>query len=138
MTMTGRLVFGFTGLNGVDPCVYKDQGWYEGTIEEYNVRKVRVVEVFEHLDSEHVKQTLCGPDTKLYGSRWGGGLSGLFPITNQAAIATLKAENEKAKKEAEALKQEAQRAEVERNERLQRSGICPKCGTWCYGDCEAW
>jgi len=135
---TGKLVLGFTGLNGVTPCVFQDCGWYEGTIEEYNVRKVREVEVFEYLDNEHVKQTLCGPDTKLYGSRWGGGLSGLFPITNQAAIATLKAENEKAKaeverKEAEALKQEAQR-----NERLQRSGICPMCGTWCYGDCEAW
>lgn len=138
MTMTGRLVFGFTGLNGVDPCVYKDQGWYDGTIEEYNVRKVREVDVFEYLDNEHVKQTLCGPDAKLYGSRWGGGMSGLFPIVNEAAIATLTAENAEAKAEAERKEAEAEKQAIQRHERLKRSGICPKCGTWCYGDCEAW
>lgn len=27
--------------------------------------------------------------------------------------------------------------EDERINRLVKSGLCPKCGTWCYGDCEA-
>jgi len=135
---SGKLVFGHTGAIGCDPCVYEDRGWYEGTRKEHNVRKVREVEVFEHLDSEHVKQTLCGPDAKRYGARWGGGMSGLFPIVNEAAIATLTAQNAEEKAEAERKEAEAEKQEIQRYKRLQRSGICPKCGTWCYGDCEAW
>lgn len=27
--------------------------------------------------------------------------------------------------------------EAEEYKRLINSGMCPKCGTWCYGDCEA-
>jgi hypothetical protein len=29
------------------------------------------------------------------------------------------------------------RLEDERIDRLVKTGLCPKCGTWCYGDCEA-
>jgi len=29
------------------------------------------------------------------------------------------------------------RNEDERVQNLLKSGICPKCGTWCYGDCTA-
>lgn len=102
MTMTGKLVFGFTGLNGVAPCVYKDQGWYEGTIKEHNVRKVRAVEVFEHLDGERVKQVLCGNNTKVYGCRPGGGMRQLYPMINtMEAVRALKALDDAKKAEAE-------------------------------------
>lgn len=44
----------------------------------------------------------------------------------------------KAQETAEANRQaEAQKALEARVERLRQSGLCPKCGTWCYGDCEA-
>ena len=32
---------------------------------------------------------------------------------------------------------EARQEQIARVERLKQSGLCPKCGTWCYGDCEA-
>lgn len=136
MATTGRLVFGHSGLNGFTPSVYKDDGWYEGTNEEYNVRKVSVVATFEHLGSTVVKETLCG-DAKAYGCRWGGGFSSLYIIANEGAIEALKQKN--AKRKALAEQGERERAEQERKhyEVLKQSGLCPKCGTWCYGDCEA-
>lgn len=41
--------------------------------------------------------------------------------------------------EIEKAKAEEQQAiaEAEEYEALVESGLCPKCGTWCYGDCEA-
>ena len=32
---------------------------------------------------------------------------------------------------------EEARVENEKLEALKKSGFCPKCGSWCYGDCEA-
>ena len=44
----------------------------------------------------------------------------------------------KAREEAkEAAKVEADKKESEHYAQLRKSGLCPKCGTWCYGDCEA-
>lgn len=37
----------------------------------------------------------------------------------------------------EARKEAAYTAEAEAYERDIKNGMCPKCGTWCYGDCEA-
>lgn len=131
---TGKLVFGHSGHNGLTPCIYRDNGSYEGTIPELNIRKVIEVEVFAHLDSERVQKVLCG-DAPRYGGRWGGGMSALFPITNPEAIEMLRAENAAARAEAERKRAEADKEEERHYEVLRRSGLCPKCGTWCYGDC---
>ena len=37
----------------------------------------------------------------------------------------------------EAKKEAAEKARAEHYGELIKSGMCPKCGTWCYGDCEA-
>ena len=96
-----------------------------------------VIETFEHLDDKRVKQALCGTDAQPCGSRWGGGMSRLYPIANEGAIETLRRDNAAAKGNAEKRQAEAEELERDRDERLKQSGICPKCGTWCYGDCDA-
>ncbi len=37
----------------------------------------------------------------------------------------------------EVKKEAAEKAASEHYQKLLDSGMCPKCGTWCYGDCEA-
>lgn len=37
----------------------------------------------------------------------------------------------------EAIKVAAEKEAAERYQKLLDSGMCPKCGTWCYGECEA-
>jgi hypothetical protein len=37
----------------------------------------------------------------------------------------------------EAAKAAAEKAEEEHYQRQINNGMCPKCGTWCYGDCKA-
>ena len=46
---------------------------------------------------------------------------------------------EQDKREAEKLEREmaSMRAAQKRQEKLRASGLCPKCNTWCYGDCQA-
>ena len=39
--------------------------------------------------------------------------------------------------ESEARDKAALEAEAEQYQKNIKSGMCPKCGTWCYGDCEA-
>ena len=44
----------------------------------------------------------------------------------------------KAQEEAREVKRiAAEKAEAAQYTQLKKSGLCPKCGTWCYGDCEA-
>jgi len=43
----------------------------------------------------------------------------------------------KAQEDARAEARKDARAEAREFASLAKSGICPKCGTWCYGDCEA-
>jgi len=132
---TGRLAYGHGGPNGLTPCIYRDNGRYEGTIEDYNVRKVSVVATLDCLDGETARTALCG-DAEHYGCRWGGGMDVLHIITNEDAIATLQAKSAKARAEAERKEAEAEKQAIQQYKRLRQSGLCPKCGTWCYGDCE--
>lgn len=44
---------------------------------------------------------------------------------------------ETAKAEAEKIANEHYQKEQEEYRRNIANGMCPKCGTWCYGDCEA-
>lgn len=136
--MKGKLVFGFTGTTGTIPCIYKDRGWYEGTRQEYNVRKVSEIERFERLDGEKVMRALCGKDAQAYGCRWGGGMDRLYLVTaTTEGIRALKAlDNAERERKAKA-QEEAEAEKYQHYRRLSDSGICPKCGTWCYGDCES-
>lgn len=54
-------------------------------------------------------------------------------LTDTPEYAEVKAV-EDAKEAAEIKKLEAEAAEYKQ---MVKSGLCPKCGTWCYGDCEA-
>lgn len=47
-------------------------------------------------------------------------------------VAAQQAAQEKAEKESA---EDAIESKVQKQQR--KSGMCPKCGTWCYGDCEA-
>ena len=75
--MDGKLVFGYGGIANTTPCVYKDHGWFEGTIPEYNIRKVETIELFEELTSRDEAKTEGEP----YGCSLGGGLCQLCEIS---------------------------------------------------------
>ena len=120
--MTGQLVFGHSGSSG-NPCVYQDNGWYEGTIERYNVRKVSLVMEFSSLDGERVHTLLCG-NAKKYGCRHGGGMSALFPIMYPAVIKILEAEQAAVEAGiAAANKREQEAAERIKAERAERRAM---------------
>lgn len=75
--MDDKLVFGYGGVAGNIPCVYKDKGWYEETIPEYNIRKVEEIELFEELNWKDEVKT----EGKPYGHRVTGGLNQLCEIS---------------------------------------------------------
>lgn len=126
-----KLVFGYSGPLGMTPCIYEECGPYEGTIPEYNVRKVKEVETFDHLNPQGFE-----PDGGPIGCRWGGGLANLYEITPEQ-IEMLRAANSRRQA---AYEQEEERLLAEAAEEakgLKESGLCPYCGTWCHGDCRA-
>jgi len=106
--MEGKLVFGFGGVVDSTPCIFEDCGWYEGTIKEYNIRRAKTIELFEELTwRDEINKG------EMYGSRMGGGMSGLFEISEEE-IQRLKKLNadrkiQKEKKE----KEESERARLE-------------------------
>lgn len=60
----------------------------------------------------------------------------LFPITpeqEQQLIATANAEHQVAKE----WQAKRDQDDVDHFERLSRAGLCPKCLSFCYGDCDA-
>ncbi|HQB63988.1 MAG TPA: hypothetical protein PLL21_06355 [Sedimentibacter sp.] len=78
INMEGKLVFGYGGVVDSTPCIYKDYGWYTGTIEEYNIRRTETVELLEELTwRDEINKG------EMYGSRMGGGMSGLFEISEE-------------------------------------------------------
>jgi len=130
--MTGKLVLGFGGITDMEPCIYRDNGHYDGTLVELNVRKVELVELFSDLN---LMDAASSTHNDKYGCRWGGGANGLFPVTTETidALRQLNTKKRVAREEAE----ERQFAEAAaRVKLLTESGLCPKCGTWCYSDCQ--
>jgi len=96
LDLTGKLVFGHGGEVDMTPCIYMDSGAYEGTIKEYNIRKVKTIHVFDYLKilEYDIQEKEC------YGMRQGGGISSLYKATEEE-IETLINMNEKNKVEHE-------------------------------------
>ena len=75
----GKIVFGYGGLSDTTPCLYLDKGQYYTTGK---MRKVSRVEIFNALrwNTDIVQQITSNQS---YGYRHGGGLSNLYPITDE-------------------------------------------------------
>lgn len=54
-------------------------------------------------------------------------------VTGDQEFAEVKEQEEVKKTE----QKETLKARAEEHARLAKNGLCPKCGTWCHGDCEA-
>ena len=108
--MTGKIVLGFDSLVDEVAVLYRDKGWYENTLEEFNVRKV---EDFEELDQIYWNNPVVKTITekKPYGCRWGGGISALWEVTEEE-IDALRKENQRIKEELKAKEQATRLSEV--------------------------
>ena len=89
--MEGKLVFGYGGIADSTPCIYKDHGWFEGTIPEYNIRKVETIYLFKELTWKD--EVECGEP---YGRIIAGGRCQLCEISIDE-IQRLRALNEERK-----------------------------------------
>jgi len=125
-----QMVFGFGGLVDMTPCLFREKGQHP-----YFVDGILAVETVEEFDYLRWNDDIL-PDGGVVGHRQGGGMTKLVAVTPEQ-INALRAENNRRKVLAEAKAKE-ESEELEKFEHsLVNSGICPKCGTWCYGDCEA-
>lgn len=130
--MTGKLVLGFGGITDMEPCIYRDNGHYDGTLAKLNVRKVELVELFSDLNP---MDAASSTHNDKYGCRWGGGANGLFPVTTET-IDALRRLNAKKRVAREAAEKQLAVEAAAHAKLLAESGLCPKCGTWCFGDCQ--
>jgi len=115
--LTGALVFGFGGLSDMTPCIYRDEGRYEGTKEEYNIRCGEQINLLEDIGWDHPLISTASSGES-YGHRWGGGISNLYEIP-EAQINELISENNKILK-AKQQKEAEQQAEQEQQEKAER------------------
>lgn len=109
--LTGEVVLGFGGFTDMTPCIYRDMGWYDGTVEEYNVRRVECVKLLEEIDWHPLISEII--EGKSYGCRWGGGISGLYEIDEETA-SQLIAENNKIVAEKRAKEEAKEKAAAEK------------------------
>jgi len=114
--------------------IYTDNGHYEGTIPEYNVRKLGLVHKLENISIMNKYAQEIINSVEGYGCGWGD-TSKLYPVTDEQIEKLIEINEqigaEKAVREKAELEEESRRYAA-----LVKSGLCPKCGTWCYGDCE--
>ncbi len=131
---TGKLLVGFGGLSGMEPCVYKDTG----RALDGDMRRVKEVEKLEHVRFQEVPAS----EMKIAGYRLGGGISTLY-LANEAQLAALQALNDerragKERREAEAEAQakaerEAKFAKArETGQRVLLSQFCADCDGSAY------
>lgn len=120
---------------GTVVLIADDIGPYEGTLPEYGVRRLQTVVRLEHLTIINPIYAAIVARGAGYGCGWGD-TGKLHPI-NEADQEALVAEDARigdisAKQQAEIEAEEDRRAAI-----LASSGLCPRCGTWCYSDCQA-
>jgi hypothetical protein len=113
--------------------IYTDNGHYEGTILELNVRKLGLVQKLENISIMNDYARAITESVEGYGCGWGD-TSKLYPVTDEQVDKLIKL-NEEIGAERKAREEAQYKADAERTERLIKSGLCPKCGTWCYGSC---
>jgi len=108
------------------PEIGIDKGPYPGTKPDMNVRKFRSTTQLKNLSfmSPEIKNITKG---KRVGIGWGSSM-GLYLITSAQERFLVNADR-KASKE--------QKRHGGIPFRGSSSRVCPKCGTYCYGDCEA-
>ena len=128
-----KLVFGYGGLSGHTPCIYKAKGQHPLYVKGIlAVEKVRLLDALDW-NNPIVVEVENG---KTVGHRAGGGFTKLTEITQEQADMLI-AENARLSEIQKAAREKDEQELAEYEERLANSGLCPKCGTWCYGDCEA-
>lgn len=111
---TGEVVFGFGGFVGLTPCLYQDEGWYEGTGEFSNIRAVKTVEEYEHLRFQDVEHLVHNA----YGSRSQGGMRGLYAIS-ESDVQDLRSKNTDIEVQLKMRKQQQQlKAEKDRGNKF--------------------
>lgn len=115
--------------NLLNPTLYEDTGAYEGALE--GVRSLRTIRSYPHLSFRDL------PDKDGYGCGWGTGR--LYPVTAEQIEQLDKLESERAIAAADRL---ARRDAADRAEGADRRAHpdkypCPRCGTYCCGDCGA-
>jgi hypothetical protein len=129
--------------NGINPVLIKD---LMNCSYEMAERIVKVLNKNETLKAIALKNYVAEPNpeghlahvegslyTKLVAEKKYAGYGMIDDDTIKAACVTAmaKVDAEVAKKETESAAEQAHYSE------LRKSGLCPKCGSWCYGDCEA-
>jgi len=126
----GKLVFGYFDYT---PCIYKEKGQHPDYIK--GILAVEKVKLLDAIGWNNPILEEVG-NGKIVGHRAGGGFTKLIEITQEQADRLI-AENARLSEIQKAAREKEEQELAEYEERLANSGLCPKCGTWCYGDCEA-
>jgi hypothetical protein len=128
-----KLVFGYGGLSGHTPCIYKTKGQHP-----HYIKGILAVEEVKLLDALSWNSPIAeeADNGKVVGHRAGGGFTVLIEITQEQADKLI-AENVRLSEIQKAAREKEEQELAEYEEWMANSGLCPKCGTWCYGDCEA-
>jgi hypothetical protein len=125
-----EMVFGFGGQVDMTPCLFREFGQHP-----YFVDGILAGETVEEFNYLRWSDDML-PDGGAVGYRQGGGMTKLVAVTPDQ-IKTLRAENNRRKVLADIRAKAESEAIGKYGHEMANSGICPKCGTWCCGDCEA-
>ena len=127
---TGQIAMGF-GDDRTTCLIGIDKGWYDGTIIEYNVRKFKTLNELTNISiSNDLVQNII-TTSKDYGMYSGGSL---YCISQDQVDMLIKANQDiQATKDAKRVSNRLSNAN--NDARRVANGLCPKCGSYCYGDC---
>ena len=114
--------------------LYEDTGSYPGCRPEANVRRLRTIKMYER----RAVNWRDIPDNEGYGCGWGS-VTRLHPVTpEQIAVLDAKERDYLAKlAAARARNRQQEIAEAADRKAHPDKYPCPRCGTYCYGDCAA-
>lgn len=112
-----------------------DCGRYPGTKEEINVRKLNTRASLPGLTFSELCEWIDSKGLERYGCGWGDSY-GLYILTT-AHLAELLELNELGIKNWERALKIKKEKEMDREDSHPSSNLCPRCWTYCYGDCEA-